>query len=284
MGEYQSALLIKVDTLRCGLSTTERKVADYLLAHPSDVIYLSITEMAANCGVSDATVVRLCKRLGMHGYQELKVSLAQDIVSPLEYIHEAVSAVDSCGDVLAKVFQTTAQALHYTARIVNRQQLELAVDALEKARRIVIFGLGNSAAVAKDMQHKLLRLGMIATAYDDNHLQRIVCTCLDQGDVGVCISHSGSSRDVVDAARLARNNGATVISMTGVGRSPLSETADIRLETASQETQYHILALASRIAQYTLIDTIYTCLALRRFKGKGEYQQDIERALEELKY
>lgn len=284
MGKQNSALLIKIDTLRPDLSGTERKVADYILAHPNEVIYLSITDMAANCGVSDATVVRLCKRLRMHGYQELKVNLAQDIVSPLERIHEAVSENDSCGDVMDKVFQTTIQALQYTARIVNRQQLEQAVEALEKARRIVVFGLGNSSAVARDMQHKLLRLGLNATAYDDNHLQRIVCTSLQQGDVCVCISHSGSSRDVVDAAKMAREEGATVISMTGVGKSPLSKIADIRLETASQEAQYHILALSSRIAQYALIDSIYTNMALRRREGHGEYQQDIERALEKLKY
>ncbi len=284
MTKQNSALLIKIDTLRHGLSETERKVADYILAHPGDVIYLSITDMAANSGVSDATVVRLCKRLGMHGYQELKVNLAQDIVSPLERIHEAVSESDSIGDVMKKVFQTTSQALQYTARIVNLQQLEQAVDTLEHARRVVIFGLGNSASVAKDMQHKFLRLAMNATAYSDNHMQRIVCAHLEKGDVCICISNSGSSRDVVDAAKFAHEKGATVIGMTGVGRSPLSEAADIWLEIASQETQYHILAMSSRIAQYTMIDSIYTCLALRQRKGKGEYQQDIERALEKLKY
>lgn len=284
MQKQNSPLLIKIDTLRSGLSETERKVADYILKHPQKVIYLSITDMAANCGVSDATVVRLCKRLRMHGYQELKVSLAQDIVSPMERIHEAVSENDSCGEVMTKVFHTTIQALQYTERIVNRQQLELTVDTLDQARRVAIFGMGNSAAVAKDMQHKLLRLGMSANAYDDNHMSRIVSTYLTQGDVCFCISHSGSSRDVVDAARLASDKGATVISLTGVGKSPLSEIADIRLETASQEAQYHILALASRIAQYTLIDSIYTILAIKQRNRKGEYQQDIERALEKLKY
>lgn len=284
MAKYASALLIKIDTLRPSLSETERKVAEYILEHPNEVIFLSITDMAAKCGVSDATVVRLCKRLRMHGYQELKVTLAQDIVSPLERIHEAVTENDNCSEVMSKVFRTTVQALQYTERIVNHQQLELTVNTLNEARRVVILGMGNSAAVAKDMQHKLLRLGLNANAYDDNHMSRIVCAYLGKGDVCVCISHSGSSRDVVDAARIAHDNGAKIISMTGVGRSPLSEMADIRLETASQEAQYHILALASRIAQYTLIDSIYTSLAIRRREEKGEYQQDIERALEKLKY
>lgn len=136
--------------------------------------------MAVKCGVSDATVVKLCKCLHMHGYQELKVTLAQDIVSPLERIHEAVTKADVCAEVMTKVFQTTVQALQYTERIVNHQQLEQAVALLDDARRVVILGMGNSAAVAKDMQHKLLRLDLQAIAYDDSHMARIVFTHVKQ--------------------------------------------------------------------------------------------------------
>lgn len=278
-------MTIKLTMLLPELSNTERKVADYILGQPQEVIHLSITGLAANCGVSDATVVRLCKRMGMHGYQELKVNLAQDIVSPLERIHEAISENDTCAQVVEKVFQTTVQALQYTSRIVNPQQLEKAVNALDSARRVIIYGLGNSAAVTKDLQHKLLRLGIDAAAYDDNHLQRIVAAHVETGCVCVCISHSGSSMDVVDAAQMAKDNGALIISLTGVGKSPLSELADIRLDTASRETQYHILALSSRIAQYTLIDALYTCLALKRRGTEHEgAEQCIEKALEKLKY
>lgn len=284
MTETDSALLMKIEAMNDSLSSTERKAAQYILAHPREVIYLSITGLADASGVSDATVVRLCKRLGMQGYQELKVTLAQDTVSPIERIHEAVSESDTPIQVLEKVFQTTIHALQYTARIVNPQQLEMAVNALDKARRINIYGLGNSAAVSKDLQHKLMRLGLDATAYDDSHMQCIASTYLAAGDVCVGISHSGSSREVVDAVRIARDAGATILCMTGVGRSPLSELSSIRLDTASSETQYHILALSSRIAQYALIDSIYTTLALRRRDLIDEPMHSIERALEKKKY
>lgn len=279
-----SALLVKIRALYDSLSGTEKKAADYVLKHPREVIYLSITGLAENCGVSDASVVRLCKRLGMQGYQELKVTLAQDMVSPLEQIHESVQATDTPIQILEKVFQTTIQALQYTSRVVSAAQLDRAVEALNAARRVNIYGLGNSASVCADLQHKLLRLGIDAAAYTDSHMQCIASTYLGAGDVCVGISHSGSSRDVVDAVRIARDRGATILCMTGVGRSPLSELSTIRLDTASSETQFHIIALSSRIAQYAMIDSLYTALALKRQKALSDPMRSIERALEKKKY
>ena len=284
MEQQNSPLLIKIDTLRSKLPATEGKVAGYILAHPREVIYLSITGLAANCGVSDATVVRFCKRLGLHGYQALKVRLAQDIVSPLERIHEGVQETDTCQEILAKVFQTTIHALQYTLRIIDEDQFIQTVDALDKAQRVAIFGLGNSASVARDAQHKLLRLGINATAYDDNHIQRMVSVNLRAGDVCLCISHSGSSRDIVDAGRNAKSNGAKVIALVGIGESPLSEVADIRLDTSAREAQYHILALSSRIAQYALIDALYTCIAMKRRTDEKTNSLLIERVLEPVKH
>ena len=127
---------------------------------------------------------------------------------------------------------------------------------------------------------------MNATAYSDNHMQCIASTLLKPGDVCVAISHSGSSIDIVDAATLAKDFGATIICMTNIGRSPLSDVADIRLDTASKETEYHIIALSSRIAQLTIIDSLYTALAVRNLQNlqQEERLHIIERVLSKKKY
>ena len=135
------------------------------------------------------------------------------------------------------------------------------------------------------MQHKLMRLGLRASAYSDSHMQCIASTMLAEGDVCVAISHSGSSRDVVDAARLAKSRGAAIIAMSNIGRSPLGDIADVRLDTASKETSYHIVALSSRIAQYTIIDSLYSALAVRRHHtGQDQALSLIEKALSTKKY
>ena len=286
MYEENSALLLKIRSGFEEMSGAEKRIAENILKHPRDIVHLSITELAERSSVSDATVVRFCRRrLGMQGYQEMKVALAQDLVSPIERIHEEVGEDDNEADVLSKVFAGTMHALEYTLRIIDKRQFKLAVDAIAAAGMIHIYGCGNSAAIAMDMQHKLMRLGLHATAYSDSHMQCIAATSLGQGDVCIAISHSGSSKDIVDAAFLAKKRGAVIICMTGIGRSPLADMADIRLDAASKETSYHIVALSSRIGQYTIIDSLYSALAVRRHRHEGETRQNIiEQALLKKKY
>lgn len=280
----ESPLMLKMQTLRKTISLTEKKVIDYILEHPREVIYLSITGLAEKSGVSDATVVRVCKRIGMQGYQDLKVSLAQDIVSPMENVHEEIKPEDGAEQILDKVFNSAVQTLEYTRRIANAERLDLAATAIAAAPSVYIFGLGNSHAVAVDLMHKLMRLGIHATAFTDSHMQAIAAAHACDKDVIFAISHSGSSRDVVDAAELAKSRGARIISLSNIGRSPLADMADIQLETASRETQYRIVALASRIAQYTIIDTLYTLIAMKQLDKANKSFRTIEKALENKKY
>ncbi len=277
---------MKIQSLLPSLSKTQKRIAEYILAHSREVVYLSISEFAEKCNVGNATIVRFCQLLGMEGYQELKVALAQDVVSPIETIHEAVTENDSDIEILNKVFHATLHTIEYTLRIINTKHFERAVEALSKAGRVNIYGSGNSSAIALDLQHKLMRLGMNATAYSDSHMQCIASTLLKPGNVCVAISHSGSSIDIVDAATLAKDFGATIICMTNIGRSPLSDVADIRLDTASKETEYHIIALSSRIAQLTIIDSLYTALAVRNLQNlqQEERLHIIERVLSKKKY
>ena len=285
MSATTSPLMMKIEACLPNMSHAETLVARYILEHPTEIIGLSITALAAQSGASEATVVRFCRRLGMQGYQELKVTLAQDVVSPIETIHEEVTESDSDMDVLSKVFASTIHSLEYTLHILRKPEFERAISLLNGARLINIYGCGNSASVAQDMQHKLMRLGLRASAYSDSHMQCIASTMLGEGDVCVAISHSGSSRDVVDAARLAKSRGASVIAMSNIGRSPLGDLADVRLDTASKETSYHIVALSSRIAQYTIIDSLYSALAVRRHHtGQDQALSLIEKALSTKKY
>lgn len=284
MHEADSALIMKMQSFLPEMSKAEKRIAQIILDGPREIVQMSITELAARSKVSDATVVRFCRRLGMQGYQEMKVTLAQDLVSPIESIHEEVSEGDAPADVLGKVFSSTMHALEYTLRILDKRQFEQALETISRAKTINIYGCGNSASVARDMQHKLMRLGLRAVSFSDGHMQSIASTALEKGDVCIAISHSGSSKDVVSAAKLAKMRGATVICMTGLGRSPLSDVADIRLDTASKETSYHIVALSSRISQYTIIDSLYSALAVMRHRQDEVRQITIEQALSEKKY
>ena len=180
---------------------------------------------------------------------------------------------DSCAELFTKACGNIYSSLEHTKKVLNGIMLEEAAQRIMAAGRIALFGLGNSAAVAMDAQHKFLRAGLDAAAY---HLKA--------GDVAVGISHSGSSIDVVEALRLAREAGALTICITNLGKSPIIKQSDLVLNTASEETRYTILGMNSRIAQLAIIDTIYAYLILHRDKDAIAAIQSTERALQGKKY
>lgn len=277
------ALLLKMKAYYPSLSRAEQQVVDYICNNPEQVIYLSVAGLAENSGVSDATIIRACRSVGLNGYQDLKVTLAQDLVTPLQSIHEEISATDSSSQIIDKVFRGTLHAINFTHDILKAEDIEKAVSVIMKAHRVVIIGLGNSYAVALDLQHKLLRLGINASSFADSHMQAIVAASLKPNDVMFAISHSGSSKDIVESVQTAKENGATTISLANIGSSPLSKLADIALYTASRETQYRIVAMNSRIAQMVIIDSIYTIIAARN-PNAVEGFRNIEKALNSKKF
>lgn len=277
----RSALALKIESMLHSLSRSERAVATYIAENPAQVIYLSVAALAEACGVSDPTVVRTCQKLGFTGYQSLKLAVAQSTVSPEETVHEDISPEDDMQTVADKVFQSAAYALRFTREVLDAQQLEAAAHALMEARRIVIFGAGASGPIAMDLHHKLLRLGLDTAVYTDAHLQAIAGTYLDERDVVFAISHSGSSRAVVDNTQRIKSRGAKVITLTCAGRSPLSRLADVNLTTVSNETKYRVVAISSRAAALTIVDSIYTYIAMRTDSAKS---LAIEKNMEHLKY
>ena len=277
------ALLLRIKNMIGQMSKAEKKVASFILEKPNDVICFSVASLAEASGVSDATVIRTCKTLGFSSYQAFKVSLAVDIVTPIQAIHEDISPGDSTADIVDKVFRGNKYALDCTQSALNIEKLEEAADIIKNASRVFIFGLGNSHSVALDLQHKLMRLGIDAQAHTDSHLQTITAVNAHEGDVVFAISHSGSSSDIVDAAKLAKKNNAKIISLTNIGVSPLSKIADISLFTISNETKYRIVALSSRIAQLAIIDSLYTIIACHCPEVTHNFRE-IEKALDAKKY
>ena len=281
MDREESALKFKIRSLIPELSRSEAAVAEYILNHSDNVIDLSVSALADLCGVSEPTVIRACRTIGFSGYQALKIALIKRAENIIEYNGEEVVAEDDMKLSIQKVFGAANDAINLTRDSLDVQAMEKAADMLISAKRILIFGVGGSAAVAADVQHKFLRLGFNAQALSDLNMQTISAAYAGEGDVVFAISHSGSSKVVVDNARLASENGAKVISLSSIGKSPLTEIADISLFTAANETRYRIVAISSRIAELTIIDTLYSYMTFRT--GKTENLR-IEKAIEDQMY
>lgn len=281
MAKADSALTFKIRSLIPELSRSEATVAEYISANPDEVINLSVSALADCCGVSEPTVIRTCKNMGFSGYQALKIALIQSASSSVSYAGEEVSAEDDMAAAVKKVFGAAGDAISLTRDNLDIDSMKRAAEAILKAKRILIFGVGGSAAVAADVEHKFSRLGLTAVAYSDLNLQAIVSAFAKEDDIVFAISHSGSSKAVVDNAKIAKSNGATIISLSSMGKSPLTELADISLYTAANETRYRIVAISSRIAELTIIDSLYSYLA---FRTGNEENLIIEKAIEDQMY
>lgn len=281
MAREESAVAFRIRSIMPELSKSEAAVADYVSNNPDEVINLSVSALADRCGVSEPTIIRACRNMGYSGYQALKVALIQGQNATIAYAGEEVTETDSMQDTISKVFGAAADAIALTRNNLHVSDMECAAEVLLKAKRIYIFGVGGSAAVAADVQHKFSRLGLAATAYSDLNLQAIVAAYAGEEDVVFAISHSGSSKVVVDNTNIAKSNGATVISLSSTGKSPLTEIADISLFTDANETRYRIVALSSRIVELTIIDTLYSYMSFRT--GSRENLK-IEKAIEDQMY
>ncbi|HEY8348067.1 MAG TPA: MurR/RpiR family transcriptional regulator [Symbiobacteriaceae bacterium] len=266
------------------LKHAERRAAEYILRQPHEIIHLSISELAERCGASETTIFRLCRRLGFSGYQGMKISLARDLVEPLALIHEEVIEGDSPWAVTQKVFQSTMRSLADTLKVLSPQELERAASVFVKARKVEFYGVGGSGIVALDAMHKFMRTGLLCAAYTDPHLQVMSASLLGPEDVAVGISHSGSSKDTVEALEVAKKAGATTVAITDKARSPIVKVADIVLCTASAETGFRTEAMASRVCQLAIIDSLFVAVGLARKEATLASVQRVREAIALKRY
>ncbi|MCA1031278.1 MurR/RpiR family transcriptional regulator [Bacillus timonensis] len=245
-------------------SEKEKKIADYIISFPEKIIHSAISQVAEDLNVADATVFRFCKRIGFKGYQAMKISLAAELVTPMKDIHETIQEDDSEKEIAQKVFRSNIRTLEESMNMLDEKMFQQAVQALARARRIEFYGTGGSGFVAMDAHHKFLRTGMVTTAYSDSHMQIISASQLTDEDCIVLISHSGTNKDLLEVLEVAEKNNVTTIAITNLAKSPLSKKVDIPLYTVSQETDYRSEALASRIAQLSIIDALYVNIMVNR--------------------
>ncbi|SFR15738.1 DNA-binding transcriptional regulator, MurR/RpiR family, contains HTH and SIS domains [Lentzea waywayandensis] len=256
---------MKIRSLLPGLARAEQRVAKVVLENPGTVAHRSITEVAEQAGTSETTVTRFCKAIGVGGYPELRIALAADTArSQARANHDMggdIGPGDDLKQVVGKVAFADARAVEETAEQLDIESLDKVVQAVAGARRVDVYGFGASAFVAFDLQQKLHRIGLTCFAWNDTHIALTSAAVLTPADVAVGISHTGSTSETVEALRVARETGATTVALTNFPRSPITEVADHVLTTAARETTFRSGAMASRIAQLTVIDCLFIGVA-----------------------
>lgn len=256
-------MLARIEAMRAQLRPSERKLADYILDTPREVLDLAMTELAERVGVSQPTIARFCHALGCGGFREFKIRLAQSIAQGVPSVYRDVRPDEPAPGVVAKVFDRTIGALIEVRNSLSAASIAKAIDLLAQASRIEFYGAGGSGIAAQDIQHKFFRLGIPSVAYADPHTYSMSAALLKEGDVVVTISNTGRTRDIIDAARSALECGAKVIAITH-SNSPLAQIATVSLIANVAEETDIFSPMTSRMSHLAIGDILAVGVALRR--------------------
>lgn len=266
-------MLDRIKASMTSLAPAEQRVAQLVLDDPRVFATRPISVLATRAQVSKPTVVRFCRSMGYDGLSDFKLKLAGSVSEGVPYVHRSVDADDKTSDVVVKVIDNTVAAFLRYRNEASIVAIEKATNALintySLGKRIEFFGVGNSGIVAQDAQHKFFRLGITSIAYSDGHMQVMSASLLGPGDCVMVISNSGRTRDLIDAAEIARRNGATIIVVTVTG-SPLANIAKnskcegyIHLAADHPEGYDRYSPMVSRLLHLMVIDIVATSVALR---------------------
>jgi len=259
---YMTGGLMRIKEMLPLLPPSEKKIAAYILEHPQDIISMTANELGKRSTTSGAAVIRLCKSLNLKGFHDLKIRVAGDLQKTTQQGFRDIEPHESAMSIIDKMTNNSIQTIHETAELLSIDELEKAVDILNKARRIHFIGVGASSIIAQDAEQKFLRINKTAYAFEDMHMAATLVANAEKEDVVVGISFSGETGEVANILQLARENGARTISLTKYGRWAVTEQADVNLYTsATKEPTFRSGATSSRLAQLQVIDILFMSVA-----------------------
>ncbi|WNQ11996.1 MurR/RpiR family transcriptional regulator [Paenibacillus aurantius] len=278
--------LVRLKELYQDLKPSEQIAASYILQHPERMLQLSIAQLADESGSSQAAIVRLCKSMGVTGYQNLKLMVAGDLQQGQTSLngsgYQEIRPGESVENIIASVAGNNMQSIQDSVKVLDPAVVRQAIEALDRAQRIFFYGIGASNLIAMDAQQKFMRISKTALAFADPHVQLTASVSLGKRDVAVGISYSGETKAVIAALRSAREQGAETVSITKFGNTTLSGYADYPLFISSTEHEIRSGAMASRIAQLNVIDILYLGVASRNYNYAVQQLELSRKAIKEI--
>lgn len=259
---HSESILAKIDLEYAGFTRSEKKIADYIKAHKVDAQYMTITELAAKSGVAEATLTRFCRTLGYSGFLAFKLALAKDSSVALaeaeaEFLTDIVKPLDSIDEMCQKLCTVNRDAVTRTHQMIDPAEISRAVDFLQQAERVYCCGQGGSAVLAMEAWALFITVTNKVQWVQDAHMQAIAASLLSPGDAVVYFSLSGSTRDLMDLARITKARGVRLILITRSSTVPAAALADVVLLCGALEGPLQMGAVASKMAQLYLVDVLF---------------------------
>jgi RpiR family carbohydrate utilization transcriptional regulator len=258
-------LFLRIRSKYPNLTQALKRIADYILANYEETKYLSISSLAERVNVSESMITKFVRLLGLKGYQDFKVRLAlgQENGTPAAHIFGEVSLDDDAATICKTIYNNNVETLRDSLTVLNIKDVERAAELIVKARKVVFYGSGGSTIALGDALARFHRIGILCSGFSDAHTQLMSASLLCKQDVAVGISNSGRSVSIVESLEIARKRGAATICITNYEETPLTAVADVRLFTSSRDVAKLSENLHSRVAELSLIDSLYVTVASR---------------------
>ncbi|HDL1231449.1 TPA: MurR/RpiR family transcriptional regulator [Mannheimia haemolytica] len=252
-------ILNTISSLQHSLTKTEKKIAAAILSQPELLSQCSLSEVAKQLDVGEATFIRFCRTLGFKGYTDFKLELAIELATNQDN-RVLLSESDTSKDIAEKLKVSLDNVIEETINLLDFNVLEKVVEELRKAKRIFLFGVGSSGLTAEDAKHKLMRIGLQTDAVTNNHFMYMQAALVKEGDLVIGISHSGYSEEIVKSLRFSRANKATTVAITHNLRSPVTEEANYVLINGNRQGHMQGDSIGTKMSQLFVLDLIYTLL------------------------
>lgn len=245
-------------------SSTERGVAERILAEPQLVVDLSVHELAQRTFSSPSTIVRMCNHTGFTGYKEFRRAVTYELAQREQTRRNdqrEIQRSDSLEQIIDKITYANILSLEETRDLMDVAVLRDSVALLRKAKVIYLFGLGASLCAAQDAYLKFLRLNKLSIINEDWHSQLVQSYNATAQDAALVFSYSGVTAEVIACMKNLKKNGTPIIAITRCVQSPVYELADYRLYTAANESLFRSGAMSSRMSQLNVVDILFTAFA-----------------------
>ncbi|GAB1439667.1 SIS domain-containing protein [Providencia sp.] len=253
------------------LAENQRKIAQFILENPEDVLNLSSQQLAEILDVSQSAIVKFSQKVGVKGYPALKLALSEIIgrqqlneSAPHTALHNRIAPDDNLMVVAQKLAIEKNNSITETTKRIDFKAFERIVEMVDQAQRVQIVGIGGSGLTAKDLSYKLQKIGITTLVESDHHVQIAAALTLNSADVQIVISFTGKRKDMLTAANIANKQGARIIAITHDRESPLAQIADYVLESVAEENEWRSSSISSRTAQNTITDLLFMALLQRR--------------------
>ncbi len=278
------SILSQIQVIMGELPTSERKVAQYIVSYPTEVIRMNVKTLAERAGTSGSAVIRFCHSLGLEGFPELKVLVSADSLKAPFLAYYDIEPNESIETVIEKTIASSVQVIQDTSMYIDHGAIREAVERMKQAPAIYIYGVGASGIIAEDIAQKWMRLGKNIFAVKDHHVLATILPTAQPNTLFFGISYSGETSEVVNLMRLAKESGVHTMGLCRYGEHKMSPFADVLLYTPrAPEAKLRSAATSSRLAQLIVIDILFFTYASAQYDATIEQLSITHEAIKSIK-